>query len=88
MDKFKNILLVDNYDSFTYIIADYFKQYKCNVEIVRNDVSPKKTSKDFDLLVLSPGPSQPNDSAYLLDYINVYHSINKIIKLRMFQIKT
>ena len=79
MDKFKDILLVDNYDSFTYIIADYFKQFKCNVEIVRNDVSPKKTSKDFDLLVLSPGPSQPNDSAYLLDYINVYYSSKPIL---------
>lgn len=78
-DIFKNILLIDNYDSFTYIIADYFKQFKCNVEIVRNDISPENASKDFDLLVLSPGPSRPKDSAYLLDYIDVYYSSKPIL---------
>ncbi len=37
----KKILLIDNFDSFTFNLVDYFKQLKCEVEVYRNDVDPK-----------------------------------------------
>ena len=78
-DRFKNILIVDNFDSFTFLIADYFKALNCKTTIVRNNISPKAALNDFDLLVLSPGPSTPKDSNYLFDYIDIYHSYKPIL---------
>tara|TARA_Y100001954_G_C15529046_1_gene463229 strand:- start:27 stop:614 length:588 start_codon:yes stop_codon:yes gene_type:complete len=73
MQRIHKILLIDNFDSFTFLIADAFKQLDCEVQIVRNDISPKNATKDFDLLVLSPGPCSPKESAYLMKYIEHFY---------------
>jgi anthranilate synthase component II len=54
------LLLLDNFDSFTYNLLDYFRQLGCEVDVVRNDVPPAALhERQFDALVLSPGPGVP-----------------------------
>ena len=78
-NRFNNVLIIDNFDSFTYLISDYLKSLGCNTLIVRNDILPSETIFDFDLLVLSPGPSSPKESNYLINYIDVYHLSKPIL---------
>ena len=58
------ILLIDNYDSFNYNLYHYLSSLKCNVEIYRNDkINIKKIEKkNFNKIVISPGPGNPNQS--------------------------
>lgn len=65
------ILLLDNYDSFTYNLAHYLEKLECDVRVVRND-NPSLPDLDmgsFDGLVLSPGPGLPEESGQLMAII-------------------
>lgn len=68
------ILLLDNYDSFTYNLVDYFQQLGVEVKVFRNDDSLEeiKNSGDYKGIVLSPGPERPESSGRLLDVIDEY----------------
>lgn len=67
------ILLVDNYDSFTYNLVDYFRQAGAYVQVVTNSVSIEKIiTLSFDALVLSPGPGTPEESGNVMDLIHYY----------------
>ncbi|GMM35869.1 bifunctional anthranilate synthase/indole-3-glycerol-phosphate synthase [Saccharomycopsis crataegensis] len=57
----KRVILVDNYDSFTWNIYQYLCQEGANVEVYRNDkISVSEIeAKDYDIIVLSPGPGHP-----------------------------
>jgi anthranilate synthase/aminodeoxychorismate synthase-like glutamine amidotransferase len=64
------ILLVDNFDSFTYNLVDYFEQLGQEVEVIRNDVNPESVNwKKYHGLVLSPGPETPEKANFLLQYL-------------------
>ena len=77
--KFQNILVIDNFDSFTYNLVDYFKVLGCQVKVFRNTVSPKLLQQEeFDLLVLSPGPSVPKNAGNLFDIIAEFHQTKPI----------
>lgn len=54
----KKILLIDNYDSFTYNLVQYFQELGCEVTVKRNDEVSLEEAKDLnpDYLVFSPGP--------------------------------
>lgn len=68
------VLMYDNFDSFTYNLVDYFRQYGCAVDVLRNTASAAQVSDiDFDLLVLSPGPCLPRDSGHLMDVIERFY---------------
>lgn len=72
--KHKKILIIDNFDSFTYNLVDYFKQLGCEVLVYRNNVEPEQLDDiDFDLLVLSPGPSTPKNAGNLFDIIRHFY---------------
>ena len=60
------ILLIDNYDSFTYNLYHYLSSLKCNVEVHRNNkiTIDQIKRKKFDKIVVSPGPGYPKDSGY------------------------
>ncbi|WP_375580304.1 aminodeoxychorismate/anthranilate synthase component II [Marivirga tractuosa] len=74
------ILIVDNFDSFTYNLVDYFNQLGEKCEVVRNDVSPKKIDLGkYSALVLSPGPGKPEDAGFLMEYIRNYENKLPII---------
>lgn len=68
--SFKKILVLDNFDSFTFNLVDFFRIAGCSVEVLRNDLPPAEFAKrNFELLVLSPGPSTPRKSRNLLPII-------------------
>ena len=55
------ILLIDNYDSFTYNLYHYFSSLKCKVEVYRNNkIQINKIKKNkYKKIVISPGPGHP-----------------------------
>ncbi|NIK74298.1 anthranilate synthase component 2 [Thermonema lapsum] len=64
------ILIIDNYDSFTYNLVDYFARLGVNCHVVRNDVPPYEyLSRPFQGVVLSPGPGVPSRAGYLMEVI-------------------
>jgi anthranilate synthase/aminodeoxychorismate synthase-like glutamine amidotransferase len=58
------ILLIDNYDSFTYNLADLFGQLGCEVDVRRNDAITPAEAEELapSQLVVSPGPGRPADA--------------------------
>ncbi len=72
--NFKKILIIDNFDSFTFNLVDYFKQLKCDVVIHRNTIDPDIIPEiDPDLIVFSPGPSIPKNAGNMMDVIDKFH---------------
>jgi anthranilate synthase/aminodeoxychorismate synthase-like glutamine amidotransferase len=72
------ILLIDNYDSFTYNLYHYISKFKKNVDVVRNDKIDSKTilRKKYNKIVISPGPGNPNQSGHCLKIVKeVYKKI-------------
>lgn len=69
------ILIIDNYDSFTYILVDYFLQLETECTVIRNDeLSFDEIIKlEFDALVLSPGPKTPKEAGLLPQIIAYFH---------------
>lgn len=68
------ITVIDNFDSFTFNLVDYFKRLQCTVRVYRNDVSVDMVEdSEPDLLVFSPGPSTPARAGNLMKYINYFH---------------
>jgi anthranilate synthase/aminodeoxychorismate synthase-like glutamine amidotransferase len=67
------VLVLDNYDSFTFNLVQYLGELGAEVEVVRNDVRvPGEQQLDFDRLVISPGPGTPEDAGYAVDYIRTF----------------
>lgn len=65
------VLIIDNYDSFTYNLARYFEELGQSVEVIKNDEISLHDLllKDFSHLVISPGPCTPNESGICLQAI-------------------
>ena len=72
------LLMIDNYDSFTYNLVQYFGELGENIEVFRNDkISiPEIEKLDPEVLVISPGPGTPQDAGISLDVIQ--HFAGKI----------
>ena len=70
------ILLIDNYDSFTYNLYHYLSALKTKVEVHRNDKinSSEIIKKRFDRIVISPGPGNPNQSGNCLKIVKEFHN--------------
>jgi len=77
----KRILLIDNYDSFTYNLQDYFLQLNTECKVIRNDELSLDAIKaiPFDGLVLSPGPKTPKDAGIMISLIDYYHDKTPIL---------
>jgi anthranilate synthase component 2 len=75
------ILLIDNYDSFTYNLYHYLSSLKCNVEVYRNNkiTIDQIKRKKFDKIVISPGPGYPKDSGYCPKIVKYFASIIPIL---------
>lgn len=70
-----HLLLLDNYDSFTYNLYDYLSQLGARCTVVRNDkISILELEKcHFDAVVLSPGPKRPQGAGILMDLIHHFY---------------
>ncbi len=69
------ILLIDNYDSFTYNLVHYVEELGHNVQIYRNDkISLKKIAKlNPEKIIISPGPCTPNEAGICLDLVKKFY---------------
>ena len=66
------IVIIDNYDSFTYNLSHLLKELGAEVVVVRNDKFELKDLEQYDKIVLSPGPGIPSEAGLLLDVIRTY----------------
>jgi len=67
----KKIILIDNYDSFTFNLYHYLSSLKVNVDVIRNDqiTSNEILKKSYNKIVISPGPGDPNQSGNCLKIV-------------------
>lgn len=74
------VLIFDNYDSFTYNLVhmvEYILQQK--VDVYRNDQLPMEKGKEYDKIILSPGPGIPSEAGQLLELISTYRTTKSIL---------
>ena len=70
------IVIIDNYDSFTYNLSHLVKELGADVTVVRNDQFELPELEQFDKIILSPGPGIPEEAGLLLDVIRTYKGRN------------
>ena len=73
------IIVIDNYDSFTYNLVHYLEELKCEVTVKRNDQVNIKEIEKFDKIVLSPGPGIPNEAGLLKEIISSFFNTKSIL---------
>lgn len=69
------LLVIDNYDSFTYNLVQYMGELGCQQEVVRNDQLSVGDIRRIDpeRIVISPGPCTPSDAGIILDVVRELH---------------
>ena len=69
------ILMIDNYDSFTYNIVQYLGELGANVKVVRNDMISTKDIEfmEPEKIVISPGPCTPKEAGVSIETIDYFH---------------
>lgn len=68
----KKVLVIDNYDSFTYNLVHLVNELGRDVEVWRNDKFELADVAEYDKIILSPGPGIPEEAGLLLDVIRAY----------------
>ncbi|MBR5749204.1 MAG: aminodeoxychorismate/anthranilate synthase component II [Prevotella sp.] len=66
------VVIIDNYDSFTYNLSHLIKELGAEVTVLRNDQFKLEELEQFNKIVLSPGPGIPSEAGLLLDIIKTY----------------
>lgn len=68
-----HVVLIDNFDSFTFNLVDYLRQCGAQVTVYRNTTAVTTVAQQQpNLIVYSPGPGNPSQSGHLLDYIQYF----------------
>ena len=75
------IILIDNYDSFTFNLFHYLSSFKTNVDVIRNDKisSNEIIKRGYDKIVISPGPGNPNQSGNCLKIVKTLYKKKPIL---------
>jgi len=73
------ILVIDNYDSFTYNLVHFLEDLNCEVTVKRNDKLSLEEVEEYDKIVLSPGPGIPDEAGLLKQIIATYASTKSIL---------
>ena len=74
------ILVLDNYDSFTYNLVHLVEKIlHQKIDVFRNDQIPLEKVKDYDKIILSPGPGLPEEAGLLLPLIKEYAATKSIL---------
>ena len=66
------VVIIDNYDSFTYNLSHLVKELGAEVTVVRNDQFELSNLEQYSKIILSPGPGIPSEAGLLLDVIRTY----------------
>ncbi len=75
----KNIVVIDNYDSFTYNLVHYLEDLQAKVTVLRNDEFDLDELQNFDKILLSPGPGVPDEAGLLKAVIKKYATTKPIL---------
>lgn len=75
----KKILVIDNYDSFTYNLVHYLEALHCEITVFRNDKLKLSQVNEYDKIVLSPGPGIPDEAGMLKSIIKTYAPTKSIL---------
>lgn len=73
------VLVIDNYDSFTYNLVHYLEDLGCRVTVKRNDKLTLNEVEPFDKIVLSPGPGIPDEAGLLKSIIKTFAPTKSIL---------
>lgn len=75
------MILIDNYDSFTYNVVQYLKELGVEPKIFKNDeISIDELKKmNFDSIIISPGPKNPDEAGISMDVIQEFYKTKKIL---------
>jgi anthranilate synthase component II len=75
------VLMIDNYDSFTYNLVQYLGELKVDVEIVRNDEVDVEFVKNNDAshIMISPGPCTPNEAGISMQVIQAMAGVKPLL---------
>lgn len=73
------ILIIDNYDSFTYNIVDALRSLGVVPDVVRNDRLDLDAIADYDKIIISPGPGIPSEAGQLPQVLSRYASVKPIL---------
>jgi anthranilate synthase component 2 len=74
-----SILIIDNYDSFTYNLKHYVEQFDENVVVKRNNEISLEEVNSFESIILSPGPGLPQEAGITLEVIKKFGNSKKIL---------
>ena len=75
----KKVLVIDNYDSFTYNLVHYLEEMNQSVTVFRNDDFDIAEVRNFDKIVLSPGPGIPDEAGLLKEVIRQFAETKSIL---------
>lgn len=75
----KNVLVLDNYDSFVYNLVYLLKELGAHVDVFRNDKITLEEVGKYDQILLSPGPGIPSEAGIMMDLLKEYKSTKKIL---------
>ena len=73
------VIVIDNYDSFTYNLVHYLEELSCRVTVKRNDEVNIEDIRKFDKVVLSPGPGIPSEAGLSKEIILRYFKSKSIL---------
>jgi anthranilate synthase component 2 len=75
----KKVLVIDNYDSFTYNLVHYLEDLECDVTVKRNDQLSLEEVAAYKKIILSPGPGIPDEAGLLKPIIEKYAATKSIL---------
>lgn len=75
----EKILVLDNYDSFTYNLVHYIQSFDVPCDVYRNDKISIEDVNQYDKILLSPGPGIPEEAGILLELIKTYAPSKSIL---------
>ncbi|MAD12416.1 MAG: aminodeoxychorismate/anthranilate synthase component II [Flavobacteriaceae bacterium] len=73
------VFVIDNYDSFTYNLVHYLKDFNVNVKVCRNDKFDINDLLNYNKILLSPGPGIPDEAGKLKEVIRTYANTKSIL---------
>ena len=73
------VFVIDNYDSFTYNLVHYLKEFNVTVKVCRNDKFEMSDLLSYNKILLSPGPGIPEEAGKLKEVIRTYAKTKSIL---------
>ena len=73
------VLIVDNFDSFTYNLKHYVEQFSNHVIVLRSNEIDVLNLNEYDKIILSPGPGLPYEHRILNELLSIYHKNKSIL---------